>query len=161
MSVARRLRHRLPRRFVTSEKRRVSRAAGQPLVRFPRQMVDRAGAWSDFRLVPALVRAIESWAPNECRRPYERVGEAIGHPRDNVSGQGGTLNGHPWSSALLARAGESRRGDIEKVSGLIRAYISRVENRHTLSSLVMSEKFVDALEVSMCHRPTMVRYRRS
>src|SRR5258708_31891129 len=41
------------------------------------------------------------------------------------------------------------QGDIEKRTGLIRAYISRVENGHTVPAIETLEKFARALEVPM------------
>src|SRR6266853_1609277 len=41
------------------------------------------------------------------------------------------------------------QGDIEKKTGLLRAYISRVENGHTVPSVETLEKFARALEVPM------------
>jgi transcriptional regulator with XRE-family HTH domain len=41
------------------------------------------------------------------------------------------------------------QGDIEKRSGLIRCYISRVENGHTVPAIETLEKFARALEVQM------------
>ena len=41
------------------------------------------------------------------------------------------------------------QGDIEKRTGLIRCYISRVENGHTVPSVDTLEKFARALEVPM------------
>src|ERR1700678_4025390 len=41
------------------------------------------------------------------------------------------------------------QGDIEKKTGLIRCYISRCENGHTVPSIVTLEKFARALEVPM------------
>ena len=41
------------------------------------------------------------------------------------------------------------QGDIEKQTGLLRAYCSRVENGHTLPSLETLEKWSQALGVSM------------
>ena len=39
------------------------------------------------------------------------------------------------------------QGDIEKRTGLLRVYISRVENGHTVPSIETLEKFARALEV--------------
>jgi transcriptional regulator with XRE-family HTH domain len=39
------------------------------------------------------------------------------------------------------------QGDIEKRTGLLRAYISRVENGHTVPAIETLEKFARALEV--------------
>lgn len=41
------------------------------------------------------------------------------------------------------------QGDIEKRTGLLRCYISRVENGHTVPSIETLEKCAKALEVSM------------
>jgi transcriptional regulator with XRE-family HTH domain len=41
------------------------------------------------------------------------------------------------------------QGDIEKKTGLLRCYISRVENGHTVPSVDTLEKFARALEVPM------------
>jgi transcriptional regulator with XRE-family HTH domain len=41
------------------------------------------------------------------------------------------------------------QGDIEKKTGLIRAYISRAENGHSVPSIETLEKFAHALEVPL------------
>ena len=41
------------------------------------------------------------------------------------------------------------QGDIEKRSGLLRCYISRVENGHTVPAIETLEKFARALEVPL------------
>ena len=41
------------------------------------------------------------------------------------------------------------QGDVEKRTGLLRCYISRVENSHTVPSVETLEKFTRALEVRM------------
>ena len=41
------------------------------------------------------------------------------------------------------------QGDIEKRTGLIRAYVSRVEHGHTVPAVETLEKFARALEVPM------------
>jgi transcriptional regulator with XRE-family HTH domain len=41
------------------------------------------------------------------------------------------------------------QGDIEKQTGLLRCYISRVENGHTVPAIETLEKFSRALEVPM------------
>ena len=41
------------------------------------------------------------------------------------------------------------QGDIEKRTGLIRCYISRVENGHTVPSLETLEKFAHAFEIPL------------
>jgi len=47
----------------------------------------------------------------------------------------------------LREARNMSQGDIEKRSGLLRCYISRVENGHTVPSLDTLEKFAKALGV--------------
>jgi len=41
------------------------------------------------------------------------------------------------------------QGDIEKRTGLLRCYISRIENGHTVPAVETLEKFAHALEVPM------------
>jgi len=41
------------------------------------------------------------------------------------------------------------QGDIEKATGLLRCYTSRVENGHTVPSLSTLEKYAEALEVKL------------
>jgi len=41
------------------------------------------------------------------------------------------------------------QGDIEKKTGLLRCYISRVENGHTVPAIETLEKFARVLEVPM------------
>jgi transcriptional regulator with XRE-family HTH domain len=41
------------------------------------------------------------------------------------------------------------QGDVEKRTGLIRCYISRVENGHTVPAVETLEKFARALEIPM------------
>ena len=41
------------------------------------------------------------------------------------------------------------QGDIEKRTGLLRCYISRIENGHTVPAVETLEKFAGALEVPM------------
>lgn len=43
------------------------------------------------------------------------------------------------------------QGDIEKRTGLLRCYISRVENGHTVPAIETLEKLARALEVSLYH----------
>ena len=43
------------------------------------------------------------------------------------------------------------QGDIEKRTGLLRCYISRVENGHTVPAIETLEKMAHALEVPMYH----------
>jgi transcriptional regulator with XRE-family HTH domain len=44
---------------------------------------------------------------------------------------------------------ELSQGDVEHRSGLLRAYLSRVENGHTIPSIETLEKWAKALEVPM------------
>ena len=50
---------------------------------------------------------------------------------------------------LRALRGEKKfsQGEIEKRTGLLRAYVSRVENGHTVPAIETLEKFARALEV--------------
>jgi len=50
---------------------------------------------------------------------------------------------------LLREEKALSQGDIEKASGLLRCYISRVEHGHTVPSLETLERFADALEVPL------------
>jgi transcriptional regulator with XRE-family HTH domain len=50
---------------------------------------------------------------------------------------------------LLREQKQLSQGDIEKRAGLLRVYISRVENGHTVPSIETLEKFARALEVPM------------
>ncbi len=49
----------------------------------------------------------------------------------------------------LRASKELSQGDIEKRTGLLRCYISRVENGHTVPSIETLEKMARALEVPM------------
>ncbi|MBS1867872.1 MAG: helix-turn-helix transcriptional regulator [Acidobacteria bacterium] len=49
----------------------------------------------------------------------------------------------------LREAKQLSQGDIEKRTGLLRCYISRVENGHTVPSIETLEKITRALEVPM------------
>src|SRR5271168_4169532 len=49
----------------------------------------------------------------------------------------------------LREAKEFSQGEIEKRTGLLRCYISRVENGHTVPSIDTLEKLARALEVPM------------
>jgi transcriptional regulator with XRE-family HTH domain len=49
----------------------------------------------------------------------------------------------------LRESKELSQGDIEKRSGLLRCYISRVENGHTVPAVSTLEKMARALEVPM------------
>ena len=51
------------------------------------------------------------------------------------------------------------QGDIEKRTGLLRCYISRVENGHTVPTVETLEKMARALEVPL-YRLTRLRRRR-
>jgi transcriptional regulator with XRE-family HTH domain len=50
---------------------------------------------------------------------------------------------------VLREAKKFSQGDIEKKTGLLRCYVSRVENGHTVPSIETLEKFAHALEVPM------------
>jgi len=41
------------------------------------------------------------------------------------------------------------QGDVEKTTGLLRCYISRIENGHTIPSLETLERFAGALDVPL------------
>ena len=49
---------------------------------------------------------------------------------------------------LRAQKGMSQ-GDIEEITGLLRCYISRVENGHTIPSLETLERFAAALDIPL------------
>jgi transcriptional regulator with XRE-family HTH domain len=49
----------------------------------------------------------------------------------------------------LREAKKFSQGDIEKRTGLLRCYISRVENSHTVPAVETLEKFARALELPM------------
>jgi transcriptional regulator with XRE-family HTH domain len=49
----------------------------------------------------------------------------------------------------LREAKKFSQGDVEKRTGLLRCYISRVENGHTVPAVETIEKFARALEVPM------------
>jgi transcriptional regulator with XRE-family HTH domain len=51
----------------------------------------------------------------------------------------------------LREAKDLSQGDIEKRSGLLRMYISRVENGHTVPAIETLERFARALEVPLYH----------
>jgi transcriptional regulator with XRE-family HTH domain len=50
---------------------------------------------------------------------------------------------------ILREQKEFSQGEIEKRTGLLRCYISRVENGHTVPAVETLEKFARALEVPM------------
>jgi transcriptional regulator with XRE-family HTH domain len=50
----------------------------------------------------------------------------------------------------LREAKALSQGDIEKRTGLLRCYISRVENGHTVPAIETLEKLAGSLEVPMC-----------
>jgi transcriptional regulator with XRE-family HTH domain len=50
---------------------------------------------------------------------------------------------------ILREAKDFSQGEIEKRTGLLRCYISRVENGHTVPAIETLEKFARALEVPM------------
>jgi transcriptional regulator with XRE-family HTH domain len=49
----------------------------------------------------------------------------------------------------IREAKKLSQGDIEKKTGLLRCYVSRVENGHTVPSVETLEKFARALEVPL------------
>ena len=51
----------------------------------------------------------------------------------------------------LREAKDLSQGDIEKRTGLLRCYVSRVENGHIVPSLETLEKFAGALELPLYH----------
>ena len=51
----------------------------------------------------------------------------------------------------LREAKDLSQGDIEERTGLLRCYVSRVENGHTVPSLETLEKFARALELPLYH----------
>ena len=51
----------------------------------------------------------------------------------------------------LREAKKFSQGDIEKRTGLLRCYISRVENGHTVPAIETLEKMARAFEVPMYH----------
>ncbi len=50
---------------------------------------------------------------------------------------------------VLREQKQFSQGEIEKRTGLLRCYISRVENGHTVPAVETLEKFARALEVPM------------
>ncbi len=55
----------------------------------------------------------------------------------------------------LREAKQLSQGDIEKRTGLLRCYLSRVENGHTIPAIETLEKMARALEVP--HVPVILR----
>lgn len=51
----------------------------------------------------------------------------------------------------LREAKDLSQGDIQKRTGLLRCYVSRVENGHTVPSVETLEKFARALELPLYH----------
>jgi transcriptional regulator with XRE-family HTH domain len=51
----------------------------------------------------------------------------------------------------LREAKSFSQGDIEKKTGLLRCYVSRVENGHTVPAVETLEKFARALELPLYH----------
>src|SRR5215471_15815549 len=49
----------------------------------------------------------------------------------------------------LRESKQMSQGDVEKRTGLLRCYVSRVENNHTVPSVETLEKMARALEVPM------------
>jgi transcriptional regulator with XRE-family HTH domain len=52
---------------------------------------------------------------------------------------------------LLREAKKLSQGDIEERTGLIRCYISRVENGHTVPNITTLERLAKALEIPLHH----------
>jgi len=52
---------------------------------------------------------------------------------------------------MLREQKQLSQGDIEKRTGLLRCYVSRVENGHTVPAIETLEKIARALEVPMYH----------
>src|ERR1700722_10090828 len=50
---------------------------------------------------------------------------------------------------ILREAKNFSQGDIEKRTGLLRCYVSRVENGHTVPAVETLEKFARALDVPL------------
>ena len=50
---------------------------------------------------------------------------------------------------IIRESKQMSQGDIEKRTGLLRCYVSRVENGHTVPSLETMEKWSKALDISM------------
>jgi len=55
----------------------------------------------------------------------------------------------PERIRLLRQAKHLSQGDIEKRTGLLRCYISRVENGHTTPAIETREKICQALEIPL------------
>src|SRR5205085_7272780 len=51
----------------------------------------------------------------------------------------------------FSEAKDLSQGDIEKRTGMLRCYVSRVENGHTVPSVETLEKFARALELPLYH----------
>ena len=64
-------------------------------------------------------------------------------------GSRGEQNGYWHRLRLLREEKNFSQGEIEKRTGLLRCYISRVENGHTVPAIETLEKFARALEVPM------------
>jgi len=60
----------------------------------------------------------------------------------------------------LREAKKLSQGHIEEKTGLLRCYISRVENGHTVPAVETLEKFARALEIPMCPAPSVASRRR-
>ena len=54
----------------------------------------------------------------------------------------------------LRGARELSQGDVENRTGLLRCYISRVENGHTIPSIVTLDRWAKALEVEVYQMQT-------
>src|SRR5271170_7486254 len=73
--------------------------------------------------------------------------EGLGQQLDMISA-GGTMVIGETLKALREQRNLSQ-GDIEKRTGLVRPYISRVENGHTVPAIETLEKFARALEIPL------------
>src|SRR6202522_1150033 len=74
-------------------------------------------------------------------------GSLIEHSADPLSiamNIGTTIRGYRLQKGLS-------QGDIEKRTGLLRCYLSRVENGHTVPSLETLQKIAAALDISLSH----------
>ena len=54
-----------------------------------------------------------------------------------------------WKAVYSAQAEGFSQGDLERASGLVRSYISRVERGHTVPSIETLERFAAALGVPL------------
>lgn len=78
------------------------------------------------------------------------------HPNVNMQYPPLFISGSTWGFMIIAdklralrEAKHLSQGDIERRTGLLRCYISRVENGHTIPALETLEKFAHAMEVPL------------